>query len=108
MAKLENDSKINSPPNRHFLVTCLRCCADTVIDIVFVATGGPSYTRRQRVRHDRQAGSPGRADRTVPEPDVGRGPRLQTHVPVPDERFPERSQTDAVRRSKSNTLWEKK
>lgn len=98
---------MKSLPYRHFLVTCLRCSADAAVNIVFVPTGGPSHTRRQRVRHDRQAGSSGRADRAVSEPDVGRGPRLQTHVPVPNERFPERSQTDAVWRSKSNTPWEK-
>lgn len=85
------------------ILSSFRLCADTVVDLVFVTAGGPSHTRRQRVRHDRQAGSPGRADRIVPESDVGRGSRLQAHVPVPDERFPERSQTDAVRRSKSNT-----
>lgn len=69
-----------------------------------VCTGGSSDTRRQRLRHDRQAGPPSCADRTVQKSDVRRGPGLQADVLVPDERVQECQKADEIRRPKGIVL----
>lgn len=88
-----------SEPKRRF-------CLVKSVEFTFrmLSAGGPADTRRQRVRHDRQTGPPGRADRTVQESDVRGRPGVQANVFVPHERLPERQKTNAIRRPEGTLL----
>ena len=63
-------------------------------------SGRPPDTRGQRLRHDRQTGSPGDPERADAVAQHAR--RRPQNIPLPDERLEERQEADEIWRSKGN------
>lgn len=66
-----------------------------------MSTGRPAHPRRQRLRHNRQAGPPGDTVRTGEAGErrrIGQPRGGNEALPLQDERIEEREETDAIRR----------